>query len=243
MRDDKLSPKVGLMWIPHPALTLRAAWFQTLKHPLVANQTVEPTHVAGFNQFVDESVGTETTRYGVALEARAGTALYSGIEATWRDADKPILRTGTGSTQTEDQKEQQHHIYLYWIPADRLSVTLEGWYESFKRSIYTPNKLQTYRVPICINLFSPHGFISKLAVSYVDQEVVDNSATDDDQFWVLDTEVGYRLPNRMGIVTLAVKNLLNSTFNYYDINFSTGEPLAPLYWPDRLLIAQINLSF
>ena len=39
-------------------LRLRFAWFETVKPALIANQTLEPTQVAGFNQLFDDTNGT-----------------------------------------------------------------------------------------------------------------------------------------------------------------------------------------
>ncbi|UCF95180.1 MAG: TonB-dependent receptor, partial [Desulfobacterales bacterium] len=48
---DQFNPKFGLTWTPLPGTTLRAAGFRTLKRSLISRQTIEPSQVAGFNQF------------------------------------------------------------------------------------------------------------------------------------------------------------------------------------------------
>ena len=54
------NPKLGISWDVRPGTTLRAAWFETLKRPLVGDyssrsgQTIEPTQIAGFNQFFND---------------------------------------------------------------------------------------------------------------------------------------------------------------------------------------------
>ena len=52
---DQFNPKFGVIWNPVPNTTLRGAIFRTLTRTLVEAQTVEPTQVAGFNQFFDET--------------------------------------------------------------------------------------------------------------------------------------------------------------------------------------------
>jgi tetratricopeptide (TPR) repeat protein len=47
----QVNPKLGLTWHPAPATTLRAALFRVLNTGVIAAQTIEPTQVAGFNQF------------------------------------------------------------------------------------------------------------------------------------------------------------------------------------------------
>ena len=53
---NQFNPKFGAMWNPFPATTVRAAAFRVLKRRLITNQTLEPTQVAGFNQFYDDSM-------------------------------------------------------------------------------------------------------------------------------------------------------------------------------------------
>ena len=60
----QFNPKFGVTWNPFPDTTLRAAVFRVLKRTLITNQTLEPTQVAGFNQFFDDINGTDALRYG-----------------------------------------------------------------------------------------------------------------------------------------------------------------------------------
>lgn len=61
---DQFNPKFGMIWNPFPHTTIRAAVFRTLKRTLITQQTLEPTQVAGFNQFFDDGDLTEAWRYG-----------------------------------------------------------------------------------------------------------------------------------------------------------------------------------
>ncbi|MEE4113326.1 MAG: TonB-dependent receptor, partial [Desulfobacteraceae bacterium] len=84
---DQLNPKIGVTWSLTPATTLRAAAFRTFKRNLIANQTLEPTQVAGFNQFYDEGNLTEAWRYGVAVDQTLGRNLFAGLEYSQRDLE------------------------------------------------------------------------------------------------------------------------------------------------------------
>ena len=55
----RLNPKLGLIWSFTDDTTLRLAFFRTLKRQFWARQTLEPTHVSGFNQIFDDLNGTE----------------------------------------------------------------------------------------------------------------------------------------------------------------------------------------
>ena len=57
---NQANPKVGATWSLKSGTTLRAAWFKTLKRTLITDQTLEPTQVAGFNQFFDDPSATQS---------------------------------------------------------------------------------------------------------------------------------------------------------------------------------------
>jgi outer membrane receptor protein involved in Fe transport len=57
--EDEFNPKFGITWNPFASTTLRGAAFRTFKRTLVTDQTLEPTQVAGFNQFFDEGNATK----------------------------------------------------------------------------------------------------------------------------------------------------------------------------------------
>ncbi len=65
---DKLNPKIGAQWAVTPEIRLRAAYFSVVKPPLVANRTLEPTQVAGFNQFFDDINATKSSRWGIGAD-------------------------------------------------------------------------------------------------------------------------------------------------------------------------------
>ena len=83
-REDKINPKFGVQWNLFENFRLRAAWFETTKSHLVAQQTLEPTQVAGFNQFFDDINGTRTKRMGIGLDYHMSHTLYGGVEASKR---------------------------------------------------------------------------------------------------------------------------------------------------------------
>src|SRR5918992_3134588 len=51
----QVNPKLGVIWNVTPYTVLRLAAFRALKRSLLTNQTIEPTQLAGFNQFFDDS--------------------------------------------------------------------------------------------------------------------------------------------------------------------------------------------
>ncbi len=241
--DEWFRLKSGLLWSPLDFLSLRAAWFQNVKRPFAVAETLEPTQVAGFNQFFDDIDGSQVTRYGVAADVQILDTLFGGIELSWRDLDIPNYDTSSEATVYEDQEEKLHRAYLNWIPWGNLSVSGEAFVEKFEYITVTPKRLTTYRFPITLAYYFDCGIFSKIVGTHVNQKLDDAGETQKDRFWVADITLGYRLPKRLGTVTFSAKNLFDKRFSFQDVNFNTSEPLSPLYVPDRLIIAQVALSF
>lgn len=242
--DDKFSTKTGFIWTPHRALTFRAAWLKNIKRPFAAKETLEPTHIAGLNQFFDDPDGSETQRYGVAADVAFSNNLIGGVELSWRNVDSPSITVGTGAVTIEERDEIFHRAYLNWTPAHHLAISLEGFFEEFDNPDSAPNLLTTYRYPIGITYHLPFGLYARAMGTYVDQEL-NNTEEEErkDSFWNVDTSIGYRLPNRLGTIALGVKNVFDEKFSFQDFNFFTDEPLTPFYTPKRMVFGQVTLSF
>ena len=60
MEQNEINPKAGVTVRATDTTTLRAAAFRVLKRNFVASQTLEPTNVAGFNQFFNDINGTKS---------------------------------------------------------------------------------------------------------------------------------------------------------------------------------------
>ena len=67
-----------------------------MHRPLISNQTIEPTQVAGFNQLFDGVEGEAAWRYGVGIDQKLSGTLYAGAELSWRDLDHPSVTLRRG---------------------------------------------------------------------------------------------------------------------------------------------------
>jgi tetratricopeptide (TPR) repeat protein len=258
---DNLNPKAGLQWNFAPNARLRLAYTETVKRSVVVNQTLEPTQVAGFNQFFDDINGTETERYGIGIDARLTKDLYGGLEFSRRDLDLPriLLSTTPPSVPIEDQREDLYRAYLYWTPGPEWAVSAEFQFEKFKRQDPPefsdpqdfPTRVETTTVPLAVRYFRKTGpaagFFAELGVSYVRQEI-DSSPISDfdktrDNFVLVDAAIGYRLPNRFGLVSLEARNLLDEDFLFQDLNIQQAEPSNPRFIPDRTIMFRLILNF
>jgi hypothetical protein len=106
------------------------------------------------------------------------------------------------------------------------------------------------RLPVEIHYFASGGLTVGARASRVHQEGDFQTAPPqnpfdpppvaygEDQFFVLDAFVGYRLPNRRGLLSLSADNLLDETFQFQDI-----DPTNPTLFPERLISFRFTLAF
>ncbi len=242
---DQFNPKAGVTWNPVPSTTLRAAVFRTFNRTLLSGQTIEPTEVAGFNQFFDDEAGSRAWRYGIGVDHKFSPGLYTGGEYSWRSLEVPGL---SEPITRADWKERLGRAYLDWTPGSWLAITVEYLYERFERSVDfenfgLPTDIRTHRIPLGINVFAPFGLTSQLKATYVAQraDVPDSTGTvvvGRDQFWVVDGSVGYRLPKRLGLISLEARNLFNQQFKFQDT-----DPANPQLLPERLILIKATLAY
>ncbi|MFZ7124763.1 MAG: TonB-dependent receptor domain-containing protein [Desulfobacterales bacterium] len=252
-RRDQINPKAGLIWSPWQKTTLRLAGFRHLTRNLVSDQTVEPTQVAGFNQFYDDVIGTESWNIGAAVDHQISNELFSGVEFTYRWLEVPyetLETTGDLLFDRTDWRERVGRAYLYWTPHPYISLKTEYLYELFdERGEFQANQgfveLETHRLKLGGGFFHPSGLFTKLQSTYVDQrgefaDMVETTPNWDDgnQFWVVDAAIGYRFPKRLGTVSLECLNLFDESFKFQDT-----DPANPSIAPDRWVLVRLSLNF
>ena len=247
---DQVNPKFGLAWNIYGGTTLRAAVFRTVKRTVSSSQTLEPTQIAGFNQFFDDLNATDAWRWGIALDQQFTPHLSAGAEFSRRDLKTPA-RSIEDLDQVEDQDETEDLVrgYLFWTPWDRLALGVEYLYEKFNRDpLNTQSEAfvesKTHRVPLEARFFHPSGFFSRAQATFVYQDGLFRNAAQEvvsgsDDFWVVDLSLGFRLPKRYGIITLGVRNLFDKSFNFQD----SGEADPGIISPERLILGRVTLSF
>lgn len=250
---DQINPKLGLQWDLTNTLKLRSAYFKTVKPALANNRTLEPTQVAGFNQFFDDATATKSERYGGALEWKTTDKISMGGEMTRRKIDAPVYLGSVNNATFENQDEWNHRAYVYWTPAVRWSLSAEAVYDKFESEESVdpdlPTKVRTWSFPIAAQYFHPSGYFGMTGLTYVDQEVsrqdISQYSGGKSHFSVTDFAVGYRLPRRQGILSFAVQNVFDKNFDYQDDSYRTfeDEPSIGPYIPDRTFIARITLNF
>jgi hypothetical protein len=254
--QNQFNPKLGITWDPLPSTTIRGAVFRTFKRTLVTNQTLEPTQVAGFNQFFDDVNATDSWRYGIGLDQKIAKDIYGGVEYSQRDLEVPI--DAPPRVVQVDWKERLGRAYLYWTPHKWVALNVEYQYERFDRDsngAYGIHDVDTHRVPLGINFFHPSGLSAMLKGTYINQTGHFMPVTagavggplaftsGEDNFWLFDAAISYRLPKRYGFISVGAKNLFDKSFKYYDTNLSGGsEPVSPAIQPDSFVYLKVTLA-
>ncbi|HLF12983.1 MAG TPA: FecR domain-containing protein [Gammaproteobacteria bacterium] len=255
--DDWFNPKFGLFWNIRPKTTLRLAAFRTTQGPFISRQNIqprlEPTQVAGFNQFFFGSAGEEAWRYGVALDRSFSSGLYAGLEISQRDIDFPFadFRVFPPVPVVVDIAEDLARAYVNWVPSDRIGASAEYHYEKTDNSGWFLGEgfsvSRTERWPLQLTYHNPSGLNAALTATYVDQEgdfedlslpPLSPPGTQGDSFWMLDASLSYRLKNRWGIVSVAVNNLLDEEFRFQDT-----DPENPRVLPERVIFLKFTLAY
>jgi tetratricopeptide (TPR) repeat protein len=251
IEEDQLNPKLGFMWQVLENASLRGAAFRTRSKTLAFAQTIEPTQVAGFNQFYDDIFGSDIWLYGGAIDLKLSDTITSGFGYTERDLRVPVFG-GDDVVSEEKWKEKIARVYLYWIPHPRVALSAEYFNEWFDIAPGIPEGIitvRTHRTPLAIRFFHPTGISAQLKGTYIDQsgEFQQRNAFDTvsghDSFWVFDAAIEYRLPERYGYLALGIKNLFDEDFAIQDFNPQLTSPANPMASPERFAYVTVTLAF
>jgi len=252
LHRNQFNPKFGLIWTPLPGTTLRGALVRALNRTMVNNQTIEPTQVAGFNQFFVDAEGTDAWRYGIAMDQTFSKDLFAGAEYSIRNLEVPnLFPIPTGYTVIKsDWEERLGRFYLYWTPHSWFALSAEYYYERLDREkplIAGIDEVRTHRLPFGISFYHPSGLSAMLRTTWIDQsgrfkrvfsDLFGPSLPGEDRFWIVDAAIQYRLPRRYGFLILGAKNLFDRSFHYQDT-----DPTNPQIQPKRFIYGKFTLSF
>jgi tetratricopeptide (TPR) repeat protein len=249
---DQLNPKLGITWLPAPGTTLRAAAFRVLKRTLITDQTLEPTQVAGFNQFFDDPNATKSWRYGVGADQKFSRDLFGGIEGARRDLTVPFFiqfdpTSGQGAPRLLRQEatwsEYEARGYLLWLPCQWLAFRAEYFFERLiQNTLGVVQATNTHRIPLGIAFFHRSGLSALATVTYYGQSGMfgQSARPGSEHFWVMDAGLSWRLPKRHGIISIGATNLLDKNFMLFENSGSTN--VNPTVQPARAVFARLMLA-
>jgi tetratricopeptide (TPR) repeat protein len=245
-KTNQFNPKFGFSWNPHPSTTIRAAAFRTLKRTLITDQTLEPTQVAGFNQFFDDIDSTKAWRYGVAIDQKFSQFVFAGAELSKRDLEIPLRNITEDIVLRLDEDEYSGRGYVFLTPHPWFAFTVEYQYDLIKRAedfVFQFTDAKTHSVPLGVKFFHPSGLSASLRGTYFNQrgdfirrggEIFESGK---DDFWVLDASLSYRLPRRYGFVAVGATNLTDEEFMYQETDLRNLR-----IQPDRVVFVRFILA-
>lgn len=258
LNQRKNSPKLGVRWEVLPGGTLRLVSMHGINRFIGSGTTLEPTQVAGFNQFHDDSFAYVSKQRGIAWDQRINSRLSWGVERTLRAIGSP---GNTGEYTWSD--EQTTRAYANWmLPRNWTQALAPGWEGALAASYdsltyarpdsstgleqvtdYTPRHLR-----MAAKLFQPLGLEMELAATRVlargTHYVLDigfnsESVPFSNQFWIWDASVAYNLPGKQGKIIFGGMNLGDKRLgSYVEI-----DPLMPRFAPSRFLYGKLLLNF
>jgi tetratricopeptide (TPR) repeat protein len=264
IQQSVLNPKFGVQWNITDFARLRLAALKTFKRELIVDQTFEPTQVAGFSQFYDDFNGSSAKLYGVGIDVNWKNGIYLGAEAIWRDLDSyAISRNSNLSVQngegligyndivfTNNHEERLFNAYAYWTPHDNWALGIEYKFENIITEDNSIREMDTMSIPVSARYFHQNGLFASLTTTFVRQEIKNGNPgrlTNDNTFALLDAGIGYRFPNRAGLFSLEVRNLLDRKFRFQDLAFISDQPDLPLsnqrFAPARTFIGVLTVKF
>jgi hypothetical protein len=248
---NQINPKVGIAWNAG-RFTVRAAAFRTLEGSSTTSlespqPRLEPVQVAGFNQFFFGSIGDEALTRGLAIDGSVSATLAAGAELSARTRHVPVFANLASSIPIPQTiRERSGGAYLYWTPAEKIAVSVR--YDVDRVGSEPPETtdataLRTRRLPMELRYFGENGWTVRARVTAVDQRGVFASHAGGflpghDQFLVVDTSLGFRLPKRRGLLSLNVDNLFDERFRFQELDFAT-----PTLMPARMAYFRFTLAF
>jgi hypothetical protein len=136
-----------------------------------------------------------------------------------------------------------------------LAASLDYQFEDFNADgdITRPPDTATHLLSANLRYFHASGFFGEVRTTYVKQDVaipgLDGAAQfflddDADQFVLLDTAIGYRLPRRRGLIVFGVQNVFDTDFKFQGPSLRTFRQEAnPMFTPRRTIATRMIVAF
>jgi Tfp pilus assembly protein PilF len=259
---EQLSPKLAVTWTIWAGSTLRLAAFSAVRRPFASSQTIEPTQIAGFNQYFSgledlygDVEGTVSRRAALAFDQSFPRSMNGGVEIAKRKLDVP----SNNLDRDFSWRESTGHAYLYKtfslsgggraLDGWSAVATVEGEYERIERPQLLSGSeaildLETIRAPVGLRFFQANGFTLRMQATYIRQEgtfsqdigspIIDR----DDRGWVADAAIDYQLPRRRGVITVGVMNIGDESINLVETDL-----FNPRVASARFAFAKLRLTF
>jgi tetratricopeptide (TPR) repeat protein len=244
--EHRVNPKLGLIWHPGVETTVRAAFFRVVKRKINADAGLEPTQVAGFDQYYDDNNGSKSSGGALAADFKPYATMRAGVSLSRRNVDVPLI-TGAESVEFSGYREREGGAYVHWTLGKVATLGVRIRHSRYVRTEDSVGDegfsiVDTTQVPVSLNVFGPRGLWSSLVVTHVNQHgrfndenfnLVDGAS----RFRVVNAAVGYRFAQRRGIASIEAANLFDKSFRFQDIGLEGAQ-----FSPRRTLRLRLSLN-
>lgn len=248
---QRLSPKLGLRFDLTEEITLRAAYTRSVIRYDADGDTLEPVTVAGFSQFFNGNPGTVVEQAAAGGDMRLSRALTLRGEAAWREFRFPELAGGASETQEVDLRGGIHAtLGRRWSGSAELRLQ-----RSSHDGAVDVTRTRTVALPLALRYFDPSGVFAGLTVTPLWHEFRDDrlattagAREGDDHALMVDAGIGWRLPNRRGLLSIEVLNLLDQDFGFEERPLLGADGQLDNFGPptfarERAIFARATLRF
>ncbi len=237
-----LGPKGGIRVEIADRLNLRAAYTETLTPALLFDQRIEPVTVAGFAQYRPEALASEVRQAQAGAEIRPLPWLTLGGTGAWRRVEPQLDFSRVAAEEVEGEIYATARLgrrFAARIGASRLDINsaLDGDFDDY----------EVTEVGAELRYFDRSGFFARIGLDYVDFESIDNDGLgrEADDFVLGAIGLGYRLPDKRGVVSLELTNAFDEEFGFRErpARAFGADVLDPVYPRDFTAFARVSLSF
>jgi tetratricopeptide (TPR) repeat protein len=232
-QQEKVNPRLGLIFTPTPHDTLRLAGFRYLT-PFTIDR-LDPTDIAGIPLFRNDFENTVTEEYDLAWEHEwasgyvAINSFYLESETEEKNASGTVSRWPAQIKGIEPVWNQ-----MLWqgfgLSLRYRFLDIENDYSSYKNR-------EDHLTSATLNFLHPGGFFAGISQSFR-KEHFKGSDRDTENIWLTDLALGYKFPGKRGVFRMDVKNLFDHQFNWVvdDMVFNGRNP-------SREILASISFYF
>jgi outer membrane receptor protein involved in Fe transport len=236
--EEKINPRLGIVWKPAPMDTLRAAAFRYLL-PVISAR-LDPTIVAGVPMLRDDREGTLESGLNLVWEREWEDGFLSS-DLFFRERELSVDDgSGNDPAELETIRDRRHGLELKWNQLIWRGAGLAAGYRYLDTSDRLSPQMgrREHLASIELRYQDPRGFFGGLGQIYRHIRSEDEDRPREDIF-VTDLSVGYRFPGRRGTLALRVGNLFDEKYNWVTDPFdvSTGRT------PRREIFATLSVNF
>jgi len=250
-----LSPKLGLRWHVLPGGELRLAATRGLSRFYLTEGSLEPTSIAGFRVFTSDYVGVRSDQLGLGWSQRLAGGWDWGAEFATRTQRLPLL---SDPDPYDEWQERNTRVWLNrTLAPEALAMLPSGWqgvvslaydgqdYERHQVStgLEQIRDYQPQHLRLGAKLFGAGGWgvdagLTWVTLDGVRVDVFNTRTAFDDQFPVMDLALNWKLPRRLGQVSVGAMNLFDRKFEYLEMDQAN-----PRFAPERYVYARLRMNF